>query len=469
MSAELKQAREALKARNPRLAADLASRVLQDRPDEAAAFLVRAQAHFMAKNFFKGFGDLLDGMALTPMAPELAARFEAQLMMRLDHAVDYNWAALEALSHAGLDRRRFPQAAQATQLVSAVIAADLERARRIVGDAGNALPVATARLASRLLIADRRIDQAISVLSEALQAAKRPADSDEDLVAMAAFRRELAQGMRDGKTFPPRYRLALCAALKDEADNLAEWVAYHAEIGVEAFYLYDNDSSDGTAGILDSLSRRYRIIRYRISQQPAQALAYKHFLQVHRYDAAWAALIDGDEFINPLAGPDLHGHLQQHEDCAGIAINWAVFGSSGHQAKPPGLCIESFTRRAADGHPAHSFVKTIIRPTQVVSYLGPHHQMLHGRHVDAMGAEVLPLASRVRMPVAPALRVNHYAVKSQEQARRKLKRGAPYPESSPNKYRDESYVAWYDCNDLEDLSITRFAPQVHRALQTGDV
>ena len=49
--------------------------------------------------------------------------------------------------------------------------------------------------------------------------------------------------------------------LKDEADALMEWIEYHALLGVEHFYVYDNLSGD-------DLQRRLR--RHRQVYQLAQ-------------------------------------------------------------------------------------------------------------------------------------------------------------------------------------------------------
>ena len=40
------------------------------------------------------------------------------------------------------------------------------------------------------------------------------------------------------------YNLVICAIFKNEARYLKEWVEYHRMVGVEHFYLYNNDSTD---------------------------------------------------------------------------------------------------------------------------------------------------------------------------------------------------------------------------------
>lgn len=44
--------------------------------------------------------------------------------------------------------------------------------------------------------------------------------------------------------------LAVCVIIKNEARYLAEWIVYHQLVGVDHFYIYDNNSEDDLAGVL---------------------------------------------------------------------------------------------------------------------------------------------------------------------------------------------------------------------------
>ena len=47
----------------------------------------------------------------------------------------------------------------------------------------------------------------------------------------------------------PQY-LSLCAIVKNEAPYLPEWIEFYKLVGVEKFYIYDNDSTDNTKEVL---------------------------------------------------------------------------------------------------------------------------------------------------------------------------------------------------------------------------
>ncbi len=48
----------------------------------------------------------------------------------------------------------------------------------------------------------------------------------------------------------PEYYLAVCAIAKNEGAYFEEWIEWHRKLGVEKFYIYDNESTDNTKEIL---------------------------------------------------------------------------------------------------------------------------------------------------------------------------------------------------------------------------
>ena len=47
-----------------------------------------------------------------------------------------------------------------------------------------------------------------------------------------------------------KYKASLCLIFKDEAPYLKEWLEYHLLIGIDHFYLYNNNSSDNYLEVL---------------------------------------------------------------------------------------------------------------------------------------------------------------------------------------------------------------------------
>src|SRR5579864_7571033 len=49
---------------------------------------------------------------------------------------------------------------------------------------------------------------------------------------------------------PPKYNLSICAIFKNEAKYLKEWIEFHRLIGVDHFYLCNNNSTDNFKQLL---------------------------------------------------------------------------------------------------------------------------------------------------------------------------------------------------------------------------
>jgi Glycosyltransferase family 92 len=160
--------------------------------------------------------------------------------------------------------------------------------------------------------------------------------------------------------------VCLAAILKDEDPFVEEWIAHHRLLGVDHFYLYDNDPRQPLSDLLAS-HRGYVTIRpwlvehddARYPGRTKQIKAYQHCLD---HDAAkydWVTFIDGDEFIILDEDANLKAFLADFREYDLIALNWHVFGHNGHYDNPPGLVIESLTRRMRE---PRAITKSLSRP-----------------------------------------------------------------------------------------------------------
>jgi Glycosyltransferase family 92 len=175
---------------------------------------------------------------------------------------------------------------------------------------------------------------------------------------------QLARAARaGGRSFvsqrPKRYYLAACLCFKDAGRDLAEWLEFHRMVGVEHFYLYNNESSDGYAAVLRPYQDAGLVTLHDWPGGAQQTPIYEHCTETYRRQARWIAYIDDDEFLFPVAGEDLRSKLTRYEDYAGIAVCRTVFGTSGHEKRPEGLVLESYTRRQAA---LGTKIKSIVNP-----------------------------------------------------------------------------------------------------------
>ena len=174
---------------------------------------------------------------------------------------------------------------------------------------------------------------------------------------------------------------------KDEAPWLKEWITYHHKVlGVDRFYLYNNESTDhyqevlqpfidqGIIELIDWDSSDHNHLAYgAFMDSPwsaAQLGAYNDCLKKRALGhAKWVAMIDIDEFIVPVKGvKSLYALLDQAEKNkkGTVSLRWRVFGTSGvKELKENELLTERLTWRSCNDHPWNQLVKSIHRPEAI--------------------------------------------------------------------------------------------------------
>ncbi len=267
--------------------------------------------------------------------------------------------------------------------------------------------------------------------------------------------------------FTPRHKAvmksAICLIVRNEARDIAEWIAFHALLGFDALIIFDNDSDDGTDEVIKAAGRLYDI---RLHPWPGRAArtqlaAYEAACAAYRLEFDWIAFLDSDEFLLPEQDEPINTLLARFAGWSGIAVNWAIFGANGHDALPDGLITESFTRRADT-----SFFPTL----DMKSCLNPHCFDLRGGRLgsycaaDGTRLSWLPAPEHggalpgvtMAPPSYAACRVNHYFTRSRAHWRAKMRRG--YPSDIATRHMAE--FDEYDRNDIEDRSALRYLPDL---------
>ena len=218
----------------------------------------------------------------------------------------------------------------------------------------------------------------------------------------------------------PPLRVAIVAIVKNEADYLEEWLAYHLALGVDHFFLYDNGSTDGSAELLERTINHGLVTRIDWPIGGGQLPAYNHALRMFGNATEWLAFYDPDEFLVPLLDEDIPSLLARYPDAADLRIPRVEFGFSGHRAKPEGLAIDNYT------HVANVLeldpklpprVKSIVRP-QAVSAVDIH--LAFPADVPAPGQPTRTYEAELR----GVAQLSHYYTRSWEEFEAKRFRGS---------------------------------------------
>jgi glycosyltransferase involved in cell wall biosynthesis len=254
--------------------------------------------------------------------------------------------------------------------------------------------------------------------------------------------------------------LAICAIFKNEETYLYEWLSFHRYIGVERFFLYNNNSSDKSLDVIAGWPDRKCVTVIEWPMVFGQEPAYKHMIENYRGEADWCAFIDCDEFICPQSDVNVTDVLRSFENrCSGLYVHWLMFGSSGEREHRPGLVTERFTTRAESNFEPNRIGKSIVRLKDArrggVHIVSSSGAMLNdsGDAIDQTGGGIHTSSSH------RLLAINHYYTKSLEEWRIRRAAGrADRPPSASDFRRTEAEFWLHDQNvvtDLKALKITQ--------------
>jgi glycosyltransferase involved in cell wall biosynthesis len=221
--------------------------------------------------------------------------------------------------------------------------------------------------------------------------------------------------------------IACCAIMKNESPYIHEWVAHYAGLGFDEICVYENDSSDRTAHLLKKLEVHGHI-RFRswpsLDKKSPQVSAYEDFLSWTESD--WVLFCDADEFLVLNKNSDVHEFIQGFsEDVSEIAINWRIFGSSGHEKRTVGYVIERFQKSSHQDFQINRHVKSFVKPSRVTE-MHIHAPRVTGKAVYSDGSALdfadgeQGISPEIKSDVAV---MNHYFTRSKEEWNAKKMRG----------------------------------------------
>ena len=261
-----------------------------------------------------------------------------------------------------------------------------------------------------------------------------------------------------------QYSTAIVAIFKDEAPYILEWIAFHLMIGIDFFYIADNESSDGTTALLEALDKLKIIkhIRFRTPKDsPPQLPAYEKIMLENKDKHDWFAFIDADEFIMPQSDRSLDSLLSElsaDPNIGAVGLNWAVYGSSNEQKYRDGLVLERFQNRSEKTIILNKHFKSLVRSKAYERTAGnPHSFKLkdgyHYVHTDSRPIKnLVPEVDGLSKGVCWDLfRLNHYVIKSYEEFTNKKNRGRATKAVNSQENRNESFFREHDVNEVHEI------------------
>jgi hypothetical protein len=257
------------------------------------------------------------------------------------------------------------------------------------------------------------------------------------------------------------YYLTMGAIFRMENSWLDEWIQYHVSVGVEHFILYNDDDDTRVSdrilqpyveqGLVENIHLNDRADTIRRDIRWSQHDAYRDMIGNAINRTHWLAILDLDELLLPRQQDDVRETLQEYEQHNGLAVNWALYGSSGLITRPPNQ-IGYFLHRSETNWEPNQFVKSIVKPDRVL--LNEPHQIHYfptrdGNTVNENHEPVTWMRHRIS---TEKIRINHYCVRSWQDfwevkaSRRPFNNIPPY---------DANHFEHHDRNEVFDDEIYR--------------
>jgi len=95
-----------------------------------------------------------------------------------------------------------------------------------------------------------------------------------------------------------KLQLCACTMVFNGAKFLKEWIVYHSHLGVEQFFIYDNNSDDNLEEIIKSMAdSSYNVKRHPWPWAKTQEAGFAHCALQARDSCHWVMFTDIDEFV----------------------------------------------------------------------------------------------------------------------------------------------------------------------------
>lgn len=262
-------------------------------------------------------------------------------------------------------------------------------------------------------------------------------------------------------------KTAIALFVKDEAQDIAGWIAWHLALGADRLFIYDDHSNDGTWEILQAAAKRYDAIELARSDLHMssnffwrQATCYKDACRKATGQFDWIGFLDGDEYVSLETADSLNAFLEQFSDYNGVTLSWRIYGSSHRALKSRQPAYEAYTFHCGPDLGDCELGKVFIRPQDFTDhYENPHRIALtNERYANAMGQPVT-----WRGPTHDVIWqggcINHYIVRSMENYIERIRRrvNADLADST-------GYWQHFDRNDIHRRERPQFIERAGKIL-----
>ncbi|KAK1437793.1 hypothetical protein QVD17_03591 [Tagetes erecta] len=191
-----------------------------------------------------------------------------------------------------------------------------------------------------------------------------------------------------------KHELCVCTMLWNQAHSLREWITYHSWLGVEKWFIYDNNSDDEIKTVVENLDLEgYNISRRVWPWIKTQEAGFSHCAIRARTECNWVSFMDVDEFYyfphNPISGFPNQGSLRtlvsnfsSSLSIGEIRTSCRSFGPSGLTSRPKQGVTVGYTCRLKSPERHKSIIRPDALDTTLMNVVHHFHLRKGFTHMD---------------------------------------------------------------------------------------
>lgn len=252
------------------------------------------------------------------------------------------------------------------------------------------------------------------------------------------------------------YYLSLCLFVKNER-YLEEFITYYKILGVEHFYIYDNQSTFPIRNRLDHKFYSDFITFIDFCGDFQQLNAYNHCLKNFSHETKWLIVVDSDEYIVPKKCWTIREFINKYENFEAIGINWRIFGTNYYDKRPDGYLIDNYIKCSKD---QDEQIKCIIQPSKCKRFITVHHPEVNHPNLFIDPKKNVINWFRNRNYTIDIIQINHYRYKSLEDALEKKNRGYSDPHTKGSTPYYDKKLHELDNDDEDPTAKDRYLKHI---------
>lgn len=191
-------------------------------------------------------------------------------------------------------------------------------------------------------------------------------------------------------------KIALVAVIRNERKEILPWLGWHAQLGIDSFILFDDQSDDGTDLLLKTASRHLDIRLFRIENVATpfperKRIAYLDAIYGLKESFDWVGFLDTDEYLFLNRQEHLRDLLSAYDESVkAVAFHRCTYGANQEILHPDYPDFHAFTRHGTADHPLNRWVKSFIRPAFFNGQWENAHYfpLKEGRYIDVEGHDI---------------------------------------------------------------------------------